>query len=113
MVVRSRSQGAAAKAAFSCWASHRAGRAVSMVASARAITRSPKLQETAVTKIIELVRGGPLQRGSKDHDAVRVLQEALKRMGFTLVADGYFGGETETIIEAVQKDHGLKVDGIV
>jgi len=66
-----------------------------------------------VTNIIELVRGGPLQRGSKDHDAVRVLQEALKRMGFTLVADGYFGGETETIIEAVQKDHGLKVDGIV
>ena len=84
-----------------------------MVASTRAITRSPKLQETAVTKIIELVRGGPLQRGSKDHDAVRVLQEALKRMGFTLAADGYFGGETETIIEAVQKDHGLKVDGIV
>ena len=66
-----------------------------------------------MTKIIELVRGGPLQRGSKDHDAVRVLQEALKRIGFTLVADGYFGGETETIIEAVQKDHGLKVDGIV
>ena len=63
--------------------------------------------------ISELVMSGPLQRGAKDRAAVTALQEALQGMGFTLEADGFFGGETETIIEALQRDHDLMVDGVV
>ena len=63
--------------------------------------------------ISKLVGSKPLQRGSKDRAAVTALQKALRAMGFTLEADGFFGGETETIIEALQRDHGLKVDGVV
>jgi hypothetical protein len=66
-----------------------------------------------VPNISKLVRSKPLQRGSKDRAAVTALQKALRAMGFTLEADGFFGGETETIIEALQRDHGLKVDGVV
>ena len=63
--------------------------------------------------ISELVMSGPLRRGSKDRAAVTALQEALQGMGFTLEADGFFGGETETIIEALQRDHDLMADGVV
>ena len=63
--------------------------------------------------ISKLVGSKPLQRGSKDRAAVTALQKALRAMGFTLEADGFFGGETETIIEALQRDHGLKADGVV
>ncbi len=34
-------------------------------------------------------------------------------MGFKLEDDGFFGGETETIIEALQRDHDMVVDGVV
>src|SRR5678815_4684167 len=66
-------------------------------------------REAVVPNISKLVRSKPLQRGSKDRAAVTALQKAMRAMGFTLEADGFFGGETETIIEALQRDHGLKV----
>jgi uncharacterized protein (TIGR02594 family) len=71
------------------------------------------MREAGVSNISKLVKSKPLQRGSKDRAAVTALQKALRAMGFKLEADGYFGGETETIISALQRDHGLTVDGVV
>src|SRR4051812_8843215 len=68
---------------------------------------------SAVTDISSLVMSGPLKRGARDHEAVRALQTALSGMGFPLTVDGFFGGETETAIEALQREHGLVVDGEV
>lgn len=49
--------------------------------------------------------------GSKGH-AVRDLQAALKRAGYTVELDGDFGPKTEAAVIALQTERGLVVDGI-
>ena len=56
-----------------------------------------------------------LKRGSKG-DAVKIVQEKLIARGYSCGAygvDGDFGQATEKAVKAFQKDHNLKVDGIV
>ena len=56
-----------------------------------------------------------LQTGSKG-DAVKVLQQNLLALGYTLPkygADGSFGNETLAAVKAFQADHGLIQTGIV
>lgn len=56
-----------------------------------------------------------LKKGSKGAE-VRALQTLLIQKGYPLPkfgADGDFGNETLAAVKAFQKDHGLKVDGIV
>ena len=56
-----------------------------------------------------------LKRGSKG-DAVKIIQEKLIARGYSCGAsgvDGDFGSATEKAVKAFQKDHNLKVDGIV
>lgn len=52
-----------------------------------------------------------LRKGSAG-DAVRDLQQQLAALGYPLTADGIFGGDTETALQAFQRDHGLTVDGV-
>lgn len=58
-----------------------------------------------------------LREGSHGED-VRELQSTLARLGYTdshnraLRADGQFGPDTRSALEAFQRDHHLKVDGI-
>ena len=55
-----------------------------------------------------------IRKGSKG-GAVKLLQEALLRMGYPLPkygADGDFGNETLTALKAFQQDNGLNADGV-
>ena len=52
-------------------------------------------------------------KGSKGPE-VTELQQKLAQLGYGGVAiDGKFGSKTEAAIKSFQKDHGLKVDGLV
>lgn len=56
-----------------------------------------------------------LKKGCKGSD-VKMLQETLLQMGYPLPdygADSSFGSETKTAVKSLQKDFGLKQDGIV
>lgn len=53
-----------------------------------------------------------LRRGSRGA-AVRRLQQALADLGYRLAVDGAFGPETQAVVSLFQRDHGLKIDGIV
>ena len=55
-----------------------------------------------------------VRRGDKGN-TVKLLQEALLRLGYPLPkygADGDFGKETETAVKAFQQDNGLAADGV-
>ncbi|WP_082124307.1 XVIPCD domain-containing protein [Lysobacter capsici] len=60
---------------------------------------------------------GVLRQGERGPE-VRELQERLNELGYTdahgrpLRADGKFGQKTEEALEAFQRDHDLKVDGV-
>lgn len=54
-----------------------------------------------------------LKKGSKG-DAVKTLQENLKKLGYTSVSvDGDFGPGTEDAVRQLQKAFGYNVDGLV
>src|SRR5206468_6603194 len=44
---------------------------------------------------------------------VEALQQALNRHGFSLLADGVFGPETDSAVRRFQREQGLLDDGIV
>ena len=48
---------------------------------------------------------------SNKGDRVRILQQALKALGFTVTVDGNFGSGTYTAVRAFQQSQGLTVDG--
>lgn len=59
------------------------------------------------------VKGLALKKGDKGNDVMK-LQQDLMKLGYSLDpfgADGSFGGHTETVVLAFQRDHGLDVDG--
>ena len=63
----------------------------------------------------ELTIPKTIRKGSKG-DAVKEMQSILEELGYDLGpcgVDGDFGRMTEKAVKAFQKDHGLKVDGIV
>jgi chitosanase len=51
----------------------------------------------------------PFMRG----EDVREVQQALRRAGFNIKADGIFGQDTDKAVKQFQKDKGLIADGIV
>lgn len=53
-----------------------------------------------------------LKKGSRG-EFVRLFQDMLHELGYTIVSDGIFGSGTEKIVLQLQKDLGLKVDGLV
>ncbi|NLT97168.1 MAG: peptidoglycan-binding protein [Christensenellaceae bacterium] len=56
-----------------------------------------------------------LKKGKKGED-VRLVQQELMMLGYDLGkwgADGIFGSQTRNAVRKYQKDHKLKVDGIV
>jgi len=54
-----------------------------------------------------------LYRGLQGED-VKILQSKLESLGYVVgPIDGIFGPLTERAVKNFQKDHGLKVDGIV
>ncbi len=55
---------------------------------------------------------GVLKKGSKG-EFVQLMQEMLKKLGFTISTDGIFGSGTEKIVIEFQKQNNLKQDGIV
>jgi peptidoglycan hydrolase-like protein with peptidoglycan-binding domain len=57
--------------------------------------------------------GEPMVRDGSTGAAVRLLQSDLDKTGDKLSVDGIFGSHTLSAVEAFQKLHHLKVDGIV
>jgi peptidoglycan/xylan/chitin deacetylase (PgdA/CDA1 family) len=56
--------------------------------------------------------GKVLKRGSRNTEAVRVMQNALNRMGETLVADGDFGRKSKTAVKRFQRWAEMNADGV-
>lgn len=52
-----------------------------------------------------------LQQGDSGND-VRQMQQALRKLGFSLSVDGKFGPGTLSAVKAFQQKYGLKTDGI-
>jgi metacaspase-1 len=53
-----------------------------------------------------------IRRGDQGPD-VRYMQERLQAHGFSISVDGYFGPQTESIIQQFQRSNNLSADGIV
>jgi len=65
--------------------------------------------------IVDETNWSTLRKGSKG-DAVKECQALLEKAGYSVGPcgiDGEFGKDTLAAVKAFQKDHGLKVDGIV
>lgn len=62
--------------------------------------------------IAALVAAAPLRMGASGPD-VKQIQLALKARGYPLTGTGYFGQQTDTAIEDVQRKAGLPVTGVV
>jgi peptidoglycan hydrolase-like protein with peptidoglycan-binding domain len=52
-----------------------------------------------------------LRKGSKG-DSVRLMQQALAKLGYAVKADGSYGPATQRAVSAFQRVNGLKVDGV-
>ena len=52
-----------------------------------------------------------LQKGAKGVE-VLAMQDALKKLGFSITADGKYGDATVKAVKAFQKQYGLTVDGV-
>ena len=63
-----------------------------------------------------MVEAWPTLRKGSRGETVKELQEVLERKGYSVGScgiDGKFGKDTLAAVKAFQKDHGLKMDGIV
>lgn len=68
---------------------------------------------TGITSAVQAEKRPTIRLGSRGTD-VTYLQQRLKEKGYNVgKIDGDFGRKTENAVKAYQKDHGLKVDGIV
>ncbi|MGG6238740.1 peptidoglycan-binding protein [Nodosilinea sp. AN01ver1] len=67
----------------------------------------PAQRPPAVIRVLRLAN--PYTRG----DDVRLVQQALSRVGFAVVADGAFGPATDRAVRQFQASRGLTVDGVV
>jgi peptidoglycan hydrolase-like protein with peptidoglycan-binding domain len=54
-----------------------------------------------------------LMEGSVGEEVTYLQQLLNKKSHATIVVDGYFGEETKQMVQIYQRNHGLKVDGIV
>ena len=65
-------------------------------------------------KTKEVVEKHPLsiKNINKKLDHTKWLQKSLKELGYDIVIDGYFGKNTQSIVEKYQKNKNLVVDGI-
>jgi chitosanase len=73
-------------------------------------TLTPPGHGNAQVDEVRLLR---LQRPFMRGEDVRKVQEALLKKGFSVEVDDVYGPKTETIVKEFQKQHSLKVDGIV
>lgn len=86
----------------------------------------PKASHAEPTdRVVSLGGGGPHNPADRNlHDGshgeqVRSLQDTLATLGYRnpdgtpLVADGRFGSHTRAAVEAFQREHGLRADGVV
>lgn len=62
--------------------------------------------------IAALVAAGPLRMGATG-PAVKEIQLALKARGYPFTGTGYFGPQTDSAIEEIQRNAGLPVTGVV
>ncbi len=65
-----------------------------------------------VTARVSAYEGRVLERKMNGADVAEI-QEMLDKLGYALVADGYFGPQTENAVRTFQQDSGLLADGIV
>jgi hypothetical protein len=84
-----------------------------MVLKARRFAGNPRLAAAANNS-------PPMRKDEKDHDAVRILQQALIDLGYPMPIttsrgakppDGEYGDETEQTVWKFQSDNGLQKDG--
>ena len=62
--------------------------------------------------IAALVAAGPLRMGATGA-AVKEIQLALRARGYPLTGTGYFGPQTDTAVEDLQRKSGLPVTSII
>ena len=66
----------------------------------------------AAATTVQADERGLLRKGQRSED-VKVLQRALRSIGYDLVIDGIFGRITLECVKSFQGTHGLTRDGIV
>lgn len=81
-------------------------------AKASTATQNLQLKPTNMTAAIAYAYHPTVSRGDTGSD-VRVLQDCLVYLGYSLDADGIFGARTESSVKSFQRSHGLTPDGIV
>ena len=81
------------------------------VSSGPAATTTP-LSVAATTPAAAAVPTTPLKPGDAGAQ-VKLLQEELTRLGYSVVVDGSYGSSTTQAVVAFQKAHGLAADGVV
>ena len=54
-----------------------------------------------------------LMEGSQGEEVTYLQQLLNKKSRATIAVDGYFGEETKQMVQIYQRNHGLKVDGII
>lgn len=72
---------------------------------------TPRLQPSPTMK--QAIEEGALIKEGQRGGSVQHLQDMLSARGYPCGSDGKFGPETKRMVEAFQRDHGCKVDGVV
>ena len=77
-------------------------------------TETPAQTQPAQTTSVDTTSYPYLVRGSGNAEYVKILQEQLNKLGYSVgPADGFFGAQTEAQVRAFQKAKGLYEDGEV
>ncbi len=74
---------------------------------------SPRLRGNATLDAVAAGGGRGLERGSRDREAVRAIQTALKDLQYPIGVDGGYGSDTATQVAAFQRAQGLTPSGQV
>ena len=78
-------------------------------------SKEPKKEESKKKEKVSTITS-QIQKGHKNASEVKILQTALKELGYNLGKygiDGKFGKDTKAAVEAFQEKEGIKKDGIV
>jgi putative chitinase len=84
----------------------------------RPVNQSSSERSPAATQPVKNDSDGVLRHGEKN-DSIRQLQDTLNNLGYrdkdgrALREDGGFGDRTKEAVQAYQRAHGLKADGVV
>lgn len=73
--------------------------------------RSRSCQNCGYAQIEEVWPAGTVHKGTKDANAIRILQEMLVQGGYLTAVSGLYDEETEDAVRALQREAGFSVNG--